>query len=120
VRILYEVREAMEARDADRLLAHVSEDYFEDNGTPKPEDDYGFKELKSSVLPQSLSHTTEVHLSLEVHEVVVEGDRARADVRYDSRVHLDMPSGALWDSHKEFNRVEFAREGGTWRIISGL
>jgi hypothetical protein len=120
VQILAEVCEAMEARDADRILAHVSEDYFEDGGTPKPDDDYGYKELVSSVLPESLSHTTEVHLTMQVHEVVVEGDRARADIRYDSRVHLDMPSGALWDSHKEFNRVEFAREDGAWRIVSGL
>lgn len=120
IRILDDVRAAMEARDAEKILTHVSADYFEDSGTPKPDDDYGYTELKTSVLPDSLSHTTEVHLTFQIHEVVVEGNSAHADIRYDSRVHLDMPSGPLWDSHKEFNRIEFAREDGAWRIVSGL
>jgi hypothetical protein len=61
-----------------------------------------------------------MHVSFVVHDIVVTGEHAHADIRYSSRARLDLPSGTLWDSHREFNRVVFARENDAWRIVSGL
>ncbi|MBI3179742.1 MAG: hypothetical protein HYZ27_08770 [Deltaproteobacteria bacterium] len=120
VDLLEKVRTAMEARNAEQILALVSSRYFEDNGTIDPEDDFGFEELRAKFLPESLAAAQEVHLSFEIHAVEIEGDRAHADIRYNSRARFKLPAGSLWDSHREFNRVEFAREDGSWRIVSGL
>jgi hypothetical protein len=118
--VLARLQAAMRARDADAILATVSPAYFEDNGTPDPRDDYGFEELRTTILPQSLAVVQEVFVAFKIFEVVVDDGSAYADVRYASRAKLDLPSGTLWDSHREFNRVELAREQGAWRITSGL
>ena len=94
--------------------------YFEDNGTAQREDDYGYEELKSKILPDAMNVAQEVHVDFQVHDIVVQGDRAHADVRYTSRARLELPSGSLWDSHKEFNRIELARQNDRWQIVSGL
>jgi len=118
--VLIKLQEAMRARDADTILTMVSRAYFEDNGTPDPRDDYGYDELSSTILPQTLEVTKEMFVTFVVHEITVEDGHASADVRYASRAKLELPSGTLWDTHKEFNRVELTHEDGAWRITSGL
>ena len=114
------LRDALQKRDANAVISLVSPKYFEDMGTPDPKDDYGYDQLKTDVLPKSMAVTREFYVSFEVEEIVVQGDAAHADLRYDSRARLDLPAGTLWDSHKEFNRIILAREDGSWRIVSGL
>lgn len=120
VGILGEMRHAFQTRNTEALLRLVSPKYFEDMGTTDPSDDYGYEELSTSILPNSMELTKEFHVDFEVHDVVVQGDQAWADLRYSSRARIDLPSGTLWDTHKEFNRVVFARESDGWRIIGGL
>jgi hypothetical protein len=118
--VLEKLQAAMQARDVAGIVPLVSPKYFEDNGTPDPTDDYGYGELKDKILPESFAVAAEMHVSFDVHDIRVEGEKAHADIRYDSRARLELPSGTLWDSHREFNRVVFAREDGAWRIVSGL
>ncbi len=118
--VLAELQRALSARDGAAVLALVSPTYFEDNGNADPRDDYGYNELRDHVLPESFAATAEMFVAFEVHAIEVAGDRALADIRYDSRARLQLPSGSLWDSHREFNRVVFSREQGAWRIVSGL
>lgn len=117
--IIEDVRTGLELRDAEKILAHVSPQYFEDMGTPDQADDYGFSELKQK-MTDSFVATSEMHIVLEIHAINVEGKQAIADVRYASRARIELPSGGLWDTHREFNRLDFAREDGAWKIISGL
>lgn len=119
-RIIEDVRAALEAKNADEILKHVSVNYFEDNGTATQTDDYGYNELKSRVLPESLATAKELHVAITVQDIKVVGDKAIADVRYSSRAQLDLPSGTLWDSHRDFNRLTLAKEDGVWKITSGL
>lgn len=120
--IVMKYREAMEARDAGAILSLVSEEYYEDNGNADPKDDYGYSELRDKILPQTMDAAKEVHLSLEVQDIVVEdGDqRAHVDVRFSSRARIEMPSGSSWDTQRELNRIDFVREDEGWRIIRGL
>lgn len=118
--VLAELRQAMVDRDATRITELVSTAYFEDMGTPDPDDDYGFYELSTQILPRSMEIAKEVFVDFQIHDVVVDGDRAWADLRYKSRARLDLPTGTQWDKHEEFNRVELAREDGAWRITAGL
>jgi hypothetical protein len=118
--VLEELRVAMQDRSVDNVVRLVSTRYFEDMGTPTQEDDYGYEQLKTDVLPKSLAVTKEMYVQFEVHEITVEGDLARCDVRYKSRARIDLPAGTKWDSHREFNRVELMKEEGAWKITSGL
>lgn len=120
VQVLRQVREALERRDSAALMALVSTKYFEDNGTPDPRDDYGYVELRDKIMKDSMSVAQEVYLSFELHDVVVREDYAYADIRYATRTRIDLPAGRVWDSFRDFDRLEFVREQGQWRIISGL
>lgn len=120
LQVLINLRRAMQARDSDSVTALISKTYFEDMGTADPADDYGYHELTTEILPQSMKITKEFYVNFEVHEVVIDGDIAHADLRYSSRARLELPSGSKWDTHREFNRVQLAREDGTWVITSGL
>lgn len=112
---------AMNARNAEALIALLSPRYFEDNGTADQSDDYGYEELTSKILPESMKVAEEIQLEVEVQDIVVSDDnRAHADVRYRSRIRLKLPSRTLWDTGRDFNRIELARENGVWRIVSGL
>jgi len=118
--IIGKLEQALKTRNSDDIVELVSPNYFEDMGTPDQSDDYGYSELTDRVLPGSMKATKEMHVAFKVHDIVVDSDRAYADIRYSSRAHIDMPAGAFWDSHKEFNRIEFALENDSWKITSGL
>lgn len=118
--IIEDIRAAMEAKNADAILKHVSANYFEDNGTNTQTDDYGYQELSGRILPDSFAAAKEVHVAIQIQDIQVEGDNAVADVRYSSRAQLSMPAGPLWDSHRDFNRITLKREKDAWKITSGL
>lgn len=118
--VLHKLEIALRDRSVKGILALVSHSYFEDMGTPTPDDDYGYKKLKNEVLPQSMAATKEFFLQMEVQEIDVKDDHAYADVRYHSRARISLPSGDKWDSHKEFNRITLVNKNGHWLITSGL
>jgi hypothetical protein len=119
--VLTTFRSAMQERDADKIIALVASDYFEDMGTIDQADDYGYKHLIETVIPSSLQVAQEVYLTFEIHNIEVDGDSAWADVRYNSRAKLGLSSGDLWETHKDFNRIEFSMsEAGRWVIKAGL
>ncbi len=120
--VVEKMQQAFVARDAGALLDLISPSYFEDNGTAQRDDDFGYTELRAKILPESMALAKELYLELVVHDITVDDDagRAHADVRYQSRARIEMPAGSLWDSHKEFDRIELVREDGAWRIVSGL
>jgi hypothetical protein len=121
--VLAVVQKAVEAlgnRDSTTLLSLISPRYFEDNGTPAPDDDYGYTQLKDEVLPKTMARTKEIFLEVQVQDVVIDGNQARVDVRYSSRARMDLPNGPPWASSKDFDRILLAREDGTWKIVGGL
>lgn len=118
--VLSRARDCLQARDAEGLLALISTRYFEDNGTPDPRDDYGYLELKERLVADALQTAKDVQVGMQVYEIVIRGDTAWADIRYNSRVRLELPSGRLWDSYRDFDRIEMVREQGSWRIVRGL
>lgn len=118
--VIEQLREALIARNAGAVMALIADDYFEAMGTADPNDDYDFAVLRDKVLPELLAATQEVQLTFEVYAIEVTDDRARADVRYHARAHMNLPSGNKWASNKDFHRIELARRNGSWRVLSGL
>jgi len=119
--VLKTYRNAMQERDAEKIIALVASDYFEDMGTIDQNDDYGYTHLTQKVIPNSLKIAEEIYLTFEIHNIEVDGDSAWADIRYNSRSKLNLISGALWETHKDFNRIELSMsESGRWVIKAGL
>jgi hypothetical protein len=118
--VVEQLRQALEHRDTDALLKLVSTQYFESMGTTSPKDDFSYAQFKEKVLPRSFEMAKEVYVSFQIHEVKVKGDKAQVDLRYNTRIRLDLPAGSEWKNAKDFDRVELIREAGTWKIVRGL
>src|SRR2546422_539382 len=80
-------RHAIEDRDAETLLSMASPAYFEDSGTPKGEDDYGYEGLRQ-VLNTRLSALKSIRYNIDYRTIEVRGNRAHVDLRYDASFQL--------------------------------
>ena len=120
LQVLNQLRDALQARDADTVLSFISPTYFEDMGTIDNKDDFGFEEFKATLLNDNIEKIAELYLKIDVHDVQVEGDQAFIDIRYRSRAKLSLPSGNTWTQDSDFTRVNFLREDGRWLVASGL
>jgi hypothetical protein len=120
--VLQEYKGAMEKRDPAGVLKLCSDKYFEDNGNADPNDDYGFGDLRDRVLPDTFKRLSEVQLDLEVRDIRVnkENTKANADVRFSYRAKMALPAGDKWNVDTQLNRLQLAREGKEWKIVSGL
>jgi hypothetical protein len=112
-------RRGLESREAPSILKLVSAEYFEDNGTSDPSDDYNFDGLKQH-LTDDLAKIQAMRMSVRLLRVEVDGDRALADYRFQTRSLVGLPSGDQWMTKTDDNRLSFKREGGRWMIVAGL
>ena len=125
VDFIEEYRQAMESRQADKVLQLVAEEYFEDLGSDKQEDDYGIEVLRSR-LADNFSHTEVLQLNLFVQKVdhYAENDRIHVFYRYLQRALVNMPAGKEWISHSDVNRIILKARGDSYAdgflIVSGL
>src|SRR5262245_10254385 len=71
--VLKKYRAATEARDAEALIALVSESFSDDAGTATPQDDLNYADLRKT-LPERLAALKDVKIELSVRRIDVEGD----------------------------------------------
>ena len=119
--VLERYRRAMEAKDAEAILALASAEYLDDMGTAESEDDLDYEALGTK-LHQDFEKVTILRLDLQILRLTFDDEKRHAtvDYRYDVRFQLDMPSGQKWHNALDVNRMELRREEGGWRIVSGL
>ena len=114
-------RDAMETRDTDKLLAMTSTRYYENGGTTDTEvDDYGYETLRDKVLPRLRENIKAVQYRILLRRVGVDGERAWADYEYFYRFKYVEGGREGWAQKNDFNRLEFIREDGHWKIVAGL
>lgn len=112
-------RKALEEKDAPTLLAMAHPQYFEDSGTPKGDDDYGYEGLKD-VLSKRLAALRAIRYNIEYRKVEVDGTRAHVDIRYDASFQIATEMGDRWERKQNDKRLEFENDGQRWLIISGM
>ena len=112
-------RHALEDRDAGQLLAMAHPQYYEDSGTPKADDDYGYEGLKD-VLARRLAAVRAIRYNIEYRHVEVSGSRAHVDIRYDASFQLATEMGDRWERKQNDKRIELENDGRRWLIISGM
>ena len=112
-------RHALEDRDATTLLSLAHPNYYEDSGTPKGDDDYGYDGLKD-VLSRRLSALRTLRYNIEYRRINVEGHHAQVDIRYDASFQLATEMGDRWERKQNDKRLELENDGKRWLIIAGM
>lgn len=114
-------RVAVEKRDVEALREMVSRRYFETAGTTaNPEDDYGYEQLLTNVLPLLKNDVKSVQFYIFLRRIYFEGDRAYAEFEYYYKFYYVDAGKDYWASKSDFARLEFVREDGVWRIVAGM
>ena len=106
---------ALEARDANGILALVDPAFRDNGGTLTPEDDIDIEKLRT-VLPQRLAKLKDVAVRIEIKKIEVNGDRANAVYTWVSQFKL----GSKSMTESDIKRMEFKREADGWKILSGV
>ncbi|HZS41030.1 MAG TPA: hypothetical protein VFF06_29580 [Polyangia bacterium] len=112
-------RHALEERDPVTLLALAHPNYYEDSGTPKGDDDYGYEGLKE-VLSRRLAALRTLRYNIEYRKVEIEGHHARVDIRYDASFQIATEMGDRWERKQNDKRIELENDGHRWLIIAGM
>ncbi len=106
---------ALEARDANGILALVDPAFRDNAGTLTPDDDIDLQRLRT-VLPARLAKLQDVAVRIEIKTIDVKGDRASAVYTWVSQFKL----GGKPMTESDIKRMEFKREADGWKILSGV
>ena len=117
--VIEQYRAAAERRDAAKVMGLVSKSYFDDAGTPDPADDLDYGQLAKAVAAD-YGRLPSTRLELSVKQIDVAGDRAVAYLFYEAHYRITTPKGEVPKQEQDVSRMVFAREGGAWKITSGL
>jgi hypothetical protein len=112
-------RKGFDTRNVDAVMALVSPSYYDDAGTVDPSDDVDYRALPQ-VLRDTFSRITNVRVEFGITEIVVNGDKAQADLFYDAKYRVATPRQEIPKRDTDIQRLIFVRDGQTWKIVSGL
>ena len=114
-------RAAIEKRDMAGILAMTSSRYYENAATTeRDDDDYGFEKLRGAVLPILRENIKAAQYRILLRDIHIDGDRAWADYEYFYTFKYVEGGNEGWKQKNDFNRLEFVREQGRWKISGGL
>lgn len=106
---------ALEARDAQAILALVDPAFRDNAGTLTPDDDIDLQRLRT-VLPQRLARLQDLAVRIEIKTIEVKGERASAVYTWVSQFKL----GGKSMTESDIKRMELKREADGWKILSGV
>lgn len=106
---------ALEARDAQAILALVDPAFRDNAGTLNPDDDIDLQRLRT-VLPQRLAKLQDVAVRIEIKSIEVKGDRATAVYTWVSQFKL----GGKSMTESDIKRMELKLEADGWKILNGV
>jgi hypothetical protein len=101
------------------LLVLASEKYFEDSGTPRSDDDYGYNGLKQ-VLNNRLQRVRSLRYEIEYQNIKIDGNRAEVQVFLDGSFELASQSGDRYRRVNDYHRFILEREKEKWKFLSGM
>jgi len=121
VDLVEKFRVAVEKRDMDTLKDMISRRYFTNAGTTaESSDDYGYEQLDQKVLPLLRDNVKSVMYQVFVRKVEVDGGKAYAEIEHSYKFFYVDGGKDRWAAKTDLARLEFAWEGGVWRIVGGL
>lgn len=128
--VFKEYTEAVQSKDVDKILATVSEEYYDTNGTEKGEDDVDYKALKAFLQTEDFKKILEIDLIFIVKELSVSGDSAKLLFYYETRFKQEdteqkkrsllNQTNEKWTKMSDVNLMVFKKVDGKWKIIAGV
>jgi len=111
-------------KNVEGLLLLASQKYFEDSGTPQPNDDYGYAGL-STILGSRLQRVQSIRYDIQYKKIKIGGDgRAEVEAFLSGAFELQGEAGERYRRVSDFHRfvLERSDDGGSskWRFLSGM
>lgn len=115
-----EYRQRLMQRNVVGLLALASPRYFEDSGTPRSDDDYGYEGLKK-VLEQQLQRVKSLRYDIEYRNIRVSGNEAEVEVFLDGSFEISSAeAGDRYRRVNDYHRFLLDKEGEQWKFVAGM
>jgi hypothetical protein len=112
-------------RNVEQLLLLASEKYFEDGGTPRPNDDYGYDGL-AKILGSRLQRVSAIRYDIQYKSIRIRPD-GRAEVEAFLNGAFELQGGEVGDRYRrvsDYHRfvLEPSTSGGSakWKFLSGM
>ncbi len=112
-------RQRLLSRNVDGLLVLASDRYFEDSGTPRSDDDYGYDGLRQ-VLTNQLKRVKSMRYEIEYRNIKVTGTRAEVEVFLDGSFELAADAGDRYRRVNDYHRFVLEEKGDEWKFLSGM
>ena len=116
-------RQRLLARNIEGLLVLASERYFEDSGTPRSDDDYGYDGLKQ-VLANQLKRVKSMRYEIEYRTIKVTGSdqskKAEVEVFLDGSFELAADAGDRYRRVNDYHHFVLEQKGDEWKFLSGM
>jgi ketosteroid isomerase-like protein len=119
VDLMERYRIAIERRDAPALMAMVSPRYWEDGGTTKADDDYGYDGLRR-VVTTNLQRAEDIRFSIRYVRIQHRGEIAFVYYFIDGSFTLKSRRGESRPSQRDPAQMVLERQEGKWMILAGL
>jgi hypothetical protein len=120
VETVEEYRKRLLERNVEGLLVLASDKYFEDSGTPRSDDDYGYDGLRS-VLQTQLKRVKSMRYEIEYRTIKVTGRRAEVEVFLDGSFELAADAGDRYRRVNDYHRFVLEQVGDDeWKFLSGM
>lgn len=117
-------RARLKDKNIDALLILASPKYFEDSGTPRPDDDYHYGDLKGILTTRlerlrSLSYDIQ-YRNLKVKKIA-DTDIAEVEVFINGAFEVMAETGDRYKRVSDFHRFVLERVGpNKWKFLSGM
>ena len=113
-------RHAVEQRNTAKLLQMAHPSYYEDGGNVDATDDLDYAGL-SDYLKTQFNQTRAIRYEIHYRDVS-EGRKntVLVDYTYSASYKIPTPHGDVWRRRVADNRLQLAREGDGFRILSGM
>jgi hypothetical protein len=119
-----EYRMRLTEKNVEGLLLLASQKYFEDSGTPQPNDDYGYAGL-STILGSRLQRVQSIRYDIQYKKIKISSDgRAEVEAFLSGAFELQGEAGERYRRVSDFHRFVLERSDGggssKWRFLSGM
>lgn len=120
IQTIEEYRQRLMQRNVVGLLALASQRYFEDSGTPRSDDDYGYEGLKK-VLQDQLQRVKSLRYDIEYRNIRASGNEAEVEVFLDGSFEISSPdAGDRYRRVNDYHRFLLDKEGDQWKFLAGM
>jgi len=123
-RIIFELvhhyQHAVKTKDLPQLMAFISKDFYEDNGTTIGDDDYTYQTLEKK-WADIFKKTHAIKLNIDIKDIKIESEnKAAVEYFYNLKFQLELETGFYWKSREDVDRIVLKKEQDKWKIVSGL